>query len=95
MSGISSIKRYDSKEIIDLMEVNPDMQVEHFELEGGFRYVKIYDFLLHPERLIDFLKGFPTEDRTKSILNGNKDNYTESTAPDFSNQFHTHIFIIH
>lgn len=91
---LSSIKRYDSKEIIDLMEVNPDMQVEHFELEGGFRYVKIYDFLLHPERLIDFLKGFPTEDRTKSILNGNKDKLcTESTAPGFQQPIpHTYFY---
>ena len=53
---LSSIKRYDSGEIIDLMKVNPEMQVEHFELEGGFEYVKIYNFLLYPEKLIDFLK---------------------------------------
>ena len=81
---LSSITRYDSQELCDILEVNSDAEIKLVEIENNIKYIKIRNFLVRPEAARDFLTGFPAEDRTKSILNGNADKLcTDSTAPGF------------
>ena len=89
---LSSIARYDSQELCDILEVNSDAEIKLVELENNIKYIKIRNFLVRPEAARDFLTGFPAEDRTKSILNGNADKLcTDSTAPGFQQPI-PHLF---
>lgn len=60
------IKGYSRSEFDYLCETNPDMEIEHCQVEK-LKYIKIKNFLKHPIELREFCLDFPTEDTFRSI----------------------------
>lgn len=80
---LNTIPRYTSKELYELGELNPDMEVECHTVEQ-LKYIKVYNFLKNPDDLVKFLVHYPSEDRTKTIGEGSEDKMnTTSSAPGF------------
>lgn len=84
---LNEIPRYKSSDLIKCMEINPDMEVSYNKVEDNFEYIKVNNFLKNPESLVEFLKHFPCEDRTKTLEEESGENLlTTSKAPGFQQQ---------
>ena len=78
---LDKFSRYTSRELEEICEFNPDMEVELHKHEGG-KYLKIRNVLKRPDDLAEFCSKFPCQDRNKSIELGQSSN-VKSKAPGF------------
>jgi hypothetical protein len=77
------IPRYSAGEIKELTEVNSDMDIQAFKVEE-LEYIKVHNFLKNPIDLRNFISHFPSEDKSKSIIDGTtKSSNSSSMAPGF------------
>lgn len=82
-SILDEIPRLKSSEIIECTEINPDMEFEYIQIED-LEYIKVHNFLKNPDKMVDFLKKFPCEDRSKSLESDEGEKLlTCSKAPGF------------
>lgn len=88
---LSDFKTYSKKELEYFTEFNEDYDLKFYEVEG-LQYLKINNILKRPEELKQFLVQFPTEDRTKSIIEGGECNAT-SKAPGFQQPIESRFLI--
>jgi|14_taG_2_1085336.scaffolds.fasta_scaffold00678_5 hypothetical protein len=78
-----NIPRFSAGEIKELTAINPEMDIQSFRVEE-LEYIKVLNFLKNPIDLRNFISIFPSEDKTKSILDGSDaDSNSSSMAPGF------------
>jgi hypothetical protein len=88
---LSDFKTYSKKELEYFTEFSDDYDLKFYEVEG-LQYVKIHNLLKRPEELKEFLVQFPTEDRTKSLIEEDESNAT-SKAPGFQQPIESKFLI--
>lgn len=88
--SLDLFKRYSYSDIEELTSINPNCEVEKYEVEK-LQYFKIRNFLQNPEDLKKFLIQFPCEDRMKSITEDGKTEIV-SQAPGFQQIFSSYYY---